>query len=185
MIVTLTGKKGSGKDTVGAHLKKYGFKRFALADPLKEACKILFNLSDEQVYHNKEEVSSEWNLTPREILQFVGTEMFRDTLPKLIPNIKNDFWAINLKGRIEEYLQKNPDAKIVVTDVRFPNELKVLNSINAKLISCSIVSNHHWAETSLDSHPSETQIVQTTHTIENNSSLKELYLQVDQLLKKL
>ena len=46
MIIGLTGKKESGKDTAGDYLVKYyKFKKDSFARPLKDACKILFHLT--------------------------------------------------------------------------------------------------------------------------------------------
>lgn len=51
MIIGLSGKAGSGKDTIGALLvATYRFKRTALADPLKQICKDVFDFSYEQCW---------------------------------------------------------------------------------------------------------------------------------------
>src|SRR5579863_3132559 len=51
VIIGITGRKRSGKDTVGNYLvEHYGFVKVSFADTLKEACKIIFGFSDEQVY---------------------------------------------------------------------------------------------------------------------------------------
>ena len=49
-IVGFLGNKGSGKDTCGSYLvEKYGYVRYAFGDPVKEVCKNLFNLSEDQL----------------------------------------------------------------------------------------------------------------------------------------
>ena len=40
----------------------------------------------------KEEPHPNWGVSPRAIAQFMGTEMFRDTVAKLLPSVENDFW---------------------------------------------------------------------------------------------
>lgn len=50
-IIGVSGFAGSGKDTFGAHLaKKYNFEPYALAKPLKEICRLVFDFSEEQLY---------------------------------------------------------------------------------------------------------------------------------------
>ena len=50
MLVGITGKAGSGKDTVGDYLvKSHGFKKIALADPIKRLVKDVFVLDEHTV----------------------------------------------------------------------------------------------------------------------------------------
>jgi len=49
MIIGITGKKRSGKDTVASCLvENYMFVKYSLADPIKEACKDIFGFSNNQ-----------------------------------------------------------------------------------------------------------------------------------------
>lgn len=51
MIFGISGKAGSGKDTVADLLvKEFGFVKVGLADPLKRICKEVFDFSDEQLW---------------------------------------------------------------------------------------------------------------------------------------
>ena len=65
-IIGFLGKKRCGKDTSGDYLiEKYGFVKYAFADPVKQICKILFDFSEDQLYGNKKEgVDFRWYLTP-------------------------------------------------------------------------------------------------------------------------
>lgn len=132
ILIGITGRKKSGKDTIGKFLiNEYGFVRVAFADALKEACKIVFGFTDEQVYDDrlKEIVDEYWNHSPREILQKVGTELFRDGLPKLCEHISNDIWIRSVDRKIKN-LRKEGHTRIVITDVRFPNELDYIQKLN-------------------------------------------------------
>lgn len=60
--------------------------------------------------------------TPREILQFVGTDLLRNC-------IAEDF-LVNLALDVV----KNTDGHIVITDARFPNERAALKSLGATLV---------------------------------------------------
>ena len=128
-IVGFTGFARSGKDTAGEYLcKHYGFTRVAFADALKEACRIIFGFSHDQLYGNlKEVVDKFWGHTPREILQKVGTELFREKLPEVCENINNNIWVNSVLRKIINYHEKDPaKTKFVITDVRFPNESKFI-----------------------------------------------------------
>src|SRR5690348_1154128 len=76
LVVTIAGKKFSGKDSIANRLvDKWGFWKLSLADPLKEAAKHIFLLSDRQLNEDlKEVVDLRWNLTPREIMQKLAHE---------------------------------------------------------------------------------------------------------------
>src|SRR5438045_2338658 len=105
MIIGILGFKRAGKDTVADYIvSNYGFEKMILSQPLKEACKILFNFTDEQLYGNlKEIVDSNWKTSPRKIMQYLGTDILRNDINKIIPNINNNFW-INLV--VNKYLIK-------------------------------------------------------------------------------
>ena len=63
MIIGLSGKKGSGKDTIAEYLcVQYGFINYGFGDPIKEIGRIMFDFTDEQLYGNKKET---WRSTTR------------------------------------------------------------------------------------------------------------------------
>ena len=85
-IIGFLGKKHSGKDTAGKYMiEKHGFKRYAFGDPVKEICKILFNLTREQltIPELKETIDKRWGLSPRQMFQRIGTEFGQFNLFKL------------------------------------------------------------------------------------------------------
>lgn len=187
MIIALCGKKGSGKDTTGAHLvEKHGYKRFALADPLKDVCAILFSLSHEQLNGDKE-APTFWGKSTREILQFVGTEMFREKLQELLPNIGDNFWALHLYSRLAGELRDNPKAKIVITDVRFENEISTLRMLCDKVVVWQIdrVVESDDPAKSGELHVSENQDLTIDGVVVNDVDIENLHLAVDELVSGL
>ena len=154
-IIGITGRKFSGKDTLGNYfVENYGFEKIAYADALKEAVRAIFDFNDEQLYGNKkEELDDFWEITPRQTLQFVGTDLFRNHIHELAPNIKKDIWIRVVKRKIANKLKKNPNAKFIITDVRFPDELeaiKDLGGITIKIQRNNISNDIHASEILID-----------------------------------
>lgn len=181
MIIGITGRKRSGKDTIGDYLvKNHGFIRIGFADTLKDICRIIFGFSDEQLYGDlKEEVDPYWNHSPREILQKVGTDLFRNHGPKVLKNLDKNIWIRSVQRKIEN-LQKEGHKNFVITDVRFDNELEFIKEVNG--VSIKVVRDLENNEFS--NHESEISIdkFETDHKIINNSTLENLYKNVEAIL---
>lgn len=131
ILIGVTGRKKSGKDTIGKYLiDNHGFVRVAFADSLKKACKHIFGFTDEQLYDDtlKEVVDEYWQHSPREILQKVGTELFRIELPRLCKNISSDIWIRSVDRKIKK-LRSEGHTRFVITDVRFDNELEYITKL--------------------------------------------------------
>jgi hypothetical protein len=126
-IIGFHGPAFSGKDTAASAIKKTypDTEVFAFAGPLKEACKILFNFSDAQLYDPilKEQIDKRWGKSPRQILQWLGTDILRNM-------INEDFFIMNMRQRIEDSEADN----IVISDVRFDNEAEFIRSLEGKVV---------------------------------------------------
>ena len=98
---------------------------FAFAGPLKQACGILFGFSYDQLHHPivKEQQDQRWGKSPREILQWLGTDILRT-------HINRDFFIMHMEHRIK---QSKADY-VVVSDVRFPNEAQFIKSMGGKVV---------------------------------------------------
>jgi|SRR5579872_5425097 len=185
-LIGITGRKRSGKDTIGEYLvKKCGFKRIAFADALKEACKIIFGFDNEQVYGDlKENVDDYWGHSPREILQIVGSELFRDRLPELCHNIHNDIWIKSVERQIRNLYNQGYN-KFVITDARFDNEIDFIKKFNGFtwkvirpcLMSIDNHSNTHQSEISIDNFICDYDFI-------NDSTIANLYDKVDKNLNQ-
>ena len=78
LVIGFAGKARSGKDTAGKYLvDEYQFLRYSFAQPLKDATKIMFHLTDKQI-ENKEKPAEPWGRSPRELYQKVGTDIARN-----------------------------------------------------------------------------------------------------------
>jgi len=174
MIIGLCGQKGSGKSEVARILvQNHGFTELAFADPLKEALVSVFGFSAEQLYGNlKETVDPYWNVTPREVLQVVGTELFRDALPRFIPSLDH-VWLRAMHKRLKELAGQN----IVVSDIRFPDELAL---VLGTIWRVDRPSGDNPSATQFTSHATEQLVCSNPSAIVNNDGpLADLERKVD------
>ena len=159
-LVGLSGKKRSGKDTLGDVFAQHGYQKYALADPIKDAAQTIFNFSDAQLNGDrKEEEDPYWNRTPREVMQHFGTDAFRSEYGP-------DVWVDSLFQRLRFELP----LRAVVTDVRFPNEVTGVQEVGGDVIRIDASerlssSDGHASETALDGYEGYDRVVQ------NNDSL--------------
>jgi hypothetical protein len=176
-VIGVMGKKFHGKDTVADHIvKNYGHDKISFADPLKEGCRQIFGLDDEQLYGSKKETIDEyWGVKPRTILQYVGTDLFRNQLMEIIPDLGKNVWI----KRMEKTFIDNPDKSYIVADVRFPNELEMIERHGGIVIKVNRPN-----QVSGDTHASETNIdkMDGDVLIQNDSTLDELYHRVNMVM---
>lgn len=136
MLIGILGRKRVGKDTVADYLcEKYGFRKLTLAQPLKDICKVAYDFSDEQLYGSlKEVIDDRIGVSPRIVYQYIGTEVFRKDINRIIPDIKNNFW-INLIAENYLEIKRNSDNDLVViSDVRFQNEIDKIHELGGIVI---------------------------------------------------
>lgn len=134
LIVGFGHRIGRGKDTSAdfalAYLKKKGYpcRKDAFAYSLKEGIgRLVFGFDDEQLYGKRKEVKDEfWGFTPRWALQQAGTEAMRN-------NLNYDIWAKTVARRA----LKDPESFIIISDVRFLNETKIVKELGGYLVKCN------------------------------------------------
>jgi len=129
MLVGILGLKGSGKDTIGNYLiENYNFEKIAYAGALKDAICCIFgwdrNMMEgatEESRKWREEIDPYWGFSPREMMQRIGTDLFRK-------QIKDDVWVKSLKLKLEKMTQDpfKMTTNVVITDCRFKNEIDVI-----------------------------------------------------------
>lgn len=186
LLIGIAGRKYSGKDTVGDMILEELYEddlhtvKKSFADPLKEACRSVFGFDDEQLYGSKKEVVDEyWDITPRAAFQYVGTEMFRKMTGNLIPDVGEDIWVKSM----ERYIKENSDKNIIIPDVRFQNELDMINDNGGfifKIVRPSLEST--------DTHASEINcdtLVGVDGIIINDGTVDELAKKVHRKLSNL
>jgi hypothetical protein len=207
-IIAICGFMGSGKDTVADYLVNFhGYKRESFANSLKDAVSVVFGW-DRELLEGRTKVSREWretkdewwskrlkrDITPRYVLQYWGTEVVRR-------GFHDDMWVASLENRL---LHSKDD--IVITDCRFPNEIKALKNIGATVLRVKRGPEPEWYEHAknynkgmkrigwalgrdelekANVHASEYSWVGSKfdHVIENDATLDDLYATVEDILK--
>lgn len=156
-IIAFAGRKQSGKTTCSQFVAKYfngiiepfnGAKIYNFADPLKQdICMNILGLTHNQCYGEDIDKNThtdiEWDgikLTAREVMQFVGTDIFR--------KMKPDVWA---GATIAKIYREQPQLAIIA-DCRFPNEVDVVKNAGGLVIKLTRnpYNSSHSSETALD-----------------------------------
>ena len=210
MIIGVCGFIGSGKDTIADYLTNFhGFRRESFANTLKDAVSAVFGWDrtmlegrTKQAREWREQVDPWWaerlnmpNLTPRWVLQYWGTEVCRR-------GFHDDIWIASLENK----LRASTD-NIVISDCRFPNEIKSIRDAGGIIVwvkrgelpewyedavsaNKGEVGNFSWATSrsrleKAGIHASETAWVGTKfdYVLENNSSIDELFAQTSEIIK--
>jgi len=197
MIIAISGLIGSGKDTVADYLVNlHEFRRESFAGNLKNAMCEIFGW-DREMLEGRSKSSREWreqvdewwakrlnmpHLTPRWILQHVGTDVIRG-------HFHDDMWLASLENKL-----RKTDDDIIISDVRFKNEVKMLKDLGAVCVEVTRGDRPAWYQYALEGdtkkletlkvHRSEYDWIGTKFdaTLDNNGTLDELYKQVEDLL---
>jgi len=203
MIVGIAGFIGSGKDTIADYLITFkGFKRMSYAGPLKDAVASIFNW-DRELLEGMTKYSREWrdavdpwwaerlqipHLTPRWVLQQWGTEVGRRAF-------HDDIWIASIENQL-----RHAKDDIVISDCRFPNELKSIKRAGGITIRVNRGANPEWYDAAVqfnrgnkhalellkefNVHASEYSSVGLPydHYIDNNGSIDDLHRKVDSII---
>jgi hypothetical protein len=174
-VLVLIGKAGAGKDTVAGMIYDMVSSprphAFRFSEPLKELCETVFGWSAKALgdLNYKEEVlpmvlkriDGSSMRTRREVLQYIGTDVFRTMDPEV--------W-ISAALRIAAGRASMFDCSgFICTDCRFPNELEALKKHFGEIRvvrlvkdnGSQITSSQHASERMIDSLPFD-----ETHAIE-------------------
>ena len=136
-LIAITALRGSGKDTTADYIiKNYpNWEKDSFAGTLKDAVSAIFGLDrkmlagetaeDRAIREKPDEYWSEklgYEVTPRMLLQKIGTDILRDCFDKNI-------WINSLEHKL-----MNTDKNAIITDCRFKNEIDALKELGAIFI---------------------------------------------------
>lgn len=203
MIIGICGFIGSGKDTIADYLVNFHeFRRDSFASTLKDAVAAVFGW-DRELLEGRTKAAREWReqqddwwtnrlgrvITPRWVLQYWGTEVCRS-------GFHDDIWIASLENKL-----RNSSDNIVISDCRFPNEIKSIKAAGGIVVWVKRGELPEWynyavmandgdiaARIELDRfkvHASETAWVGTKfdEIVDNNGSIEDLYNQVKNLVQ--
>jgi hypothetical protein len=147
MIIGVCGLIGSGKDTIADYLVNFHeFRRESFANTLKDAVSAVFGW-DRTMLEGRTKEAREWreqvdpwwaerlnmpNLTPRLMLQLWGTEVCRR-------GFHDDIWIASLENKL-----RTTKDNVVISDCRFPNEIKSIKDAGGMIIRVKRGVNPHW-----------------------------------------
>lgn len=180
-IIGFLGGKQSGKDTASRYIiETLRYKKYAFGDPVKDICKILFCLDNEQLnnHDKKEEVDQRWGISPRQMFQRIGTELGQFHIYKLFPELKDKLNYRQLWVRLFEEWMKTHNDDIVISDVRFIHEIKCIQKYGGIIVKIdrSLDTNDmHVSEQELDKIPDD----MIDYVIKNNYTKDDLFSQID------
>ena len=205
MIIGICGFIGSGKDTAADYLVGFhGFRRDSFAGTLKDAVSAVFGWDRELIEGRtpearawREQVDTWWaerlqmpHLTPRWILQHWGTEVCRE-------HFHDDIWIAALEARLARRADHT-----VISDVRFPNEIKAIRAQGGRILWIQRGVIPHWYDIACKAnrgdkaaqrwlsdnkiHASETSWAGADFdaTINNNGRIDELYTTLRTLVQE-
>ena len=209
MIIGVCGFIGSGKDTIADYLTNFhGFRRESFANTLKDAVAAVFGW-DRVLLEGRTKQAREWreqrdewwsnrlgmDITPRWVLQYWGTEVCRR-------GFHDDIWIASLENKL-----RNSTDDVVISDCRFPNEIKSIRDAGgiivwvkrgalpqwydwAESVNKGEIQNFTWATSKArleqaGIHASETAWVGTDFDaiLENDGSIDDLFEKVKNLVE--
>ena len=156
MIIAFAGRKQSGKTTaceftanVFSQTTQQNSAIYNFADPLKKMCIDIFGLTYEQCYgtddQKNEYVNCKWPdseevMSAREVMQYVGTNVFR----KMQHNVCSEATIRKIKD------ENLPLA--LIADCRFPNEVEAVRNAGGLVVKLqrNIYNSSHESEIALD-----------------------------------
>ncbi len=136
MIIGITGLISSGKGTVADILvNEHNFTKLSFADKLKDGVATIFGW-DRAMLEGDTTESRNWRetgdtfwtnetgreITPRLVLQEFGTDCMR-----------NGFYDGVWVSLVKQEIINNPQNNYIIPDVRFPNEIQIIKSLDGEI----------------------------------------------------
>jgi hypothetical protein len=196
MIIGICGLIGSGKGTVADILvENHNFKKLSFADKLKDGVASVFDWDRDLLEGDtdrsriwREKTDQFWTeetgfeVTPRLVLQLFGTDCMRN-------GFFDGIWVSLVKKQILE----NPDTDWVIPDVRFPNEMRMINSVQGQVWQVRRGDLPQWfydrrdhGEKPENVHPSEWAWIESNSSfdqiVSNDTTLEDLQKKVQSII---
>lgn len=164
-LIGISGFAHSGKDSFAKFLKKENkdIKITSFAKPIKKIMIKCLGFTKKQVYDQKkkEKIDRFWEISPRKLMQLIGTEMFRKIF-------RDDIWI----KVFDKKFRKSKNKFFIIPDVRFDNEAEAIKRNGGVIIKIerkhdNVVGKDHESEKGIDEKFIHIKV-------DNNGSLSEL-----------
>ena len=193
MLIVLSGKKGSGKDTIADMFVEKGWIKVAFAQFIKKALVELMGW-DESILNNqkKEENDDYWGISPRFMMQFLGTEVLRNSLGnKLSQSISYQGKEYQASFHIKRLHQLiipllKAKKKVIIVDARFQDEIdyvKWMGGITIGIRGRENLNNYsnHSSEKDIDNFKNIDLIIDNSGTLESLTNKIKNVIESDNL----
>lgn len=203
IVVAFWGFEGSGKNYTASLLEKEGFAAVSFAENLKRCVAVIFGWEYEMLEGItnesriwREQVDEFWSkelnmpkLTPRQVLQKIGTDAMRN-------HFHEGIWVASLKRK----LALMPNTNIVITDCRFPSEADEIRKWGGHVIAVERRSAiPSWYDMFIELkctpeefykshkvHPAETSMIGYPHfsgKVRNDGDCNDLFVELFRCLR--
>lgn len=185
--IALIGRMRSGKDSTAERLvSEHGYTRLAFADPLRE---MALRLNPIVGLHSAPETRL------GDVVRVLGWDGAKEQFPEVrrvlqhigqgVRDLDPDFWLRGLKGRYYA-AQRAKSAPVVITDVRYRNEVVMLEALGFATVrvtrpSSGAAVTMSQVRAALISHRSETELDgwPCAYQLRNDGTLADLASDVD------
>lgn len=171
--LAICGAARSGKDTMAGYATLfYDMQPFAFADDMKQSYYSVFGLSE-----NKDREGLIW---------------YGEMCCQRDPNV----WIRKVERKIDEYIRRNPQGRVIITDARKPPEFEWLRANGYVIIRVNadeeirrqrmIEKGDKFSEVDLN-HPTETYLqgIAVDYEISNNGSINDATAQFDVIAREI
>jgi hypothetical protein len=175
-IIAICGRRRTGKDVIADYIcNKYQYSNVKFAQPLKDAIKVLFGFSEDQIEKYKDKDDDFWKTSPRKVMQFIGTEIMQYEIQRLIPHTNRHFFVNSL-------LKRHNNQNIVISDMRFLHEYNEIKKKGALVIK--VIRPFSEKDNNIDFHSSEKEVdeITTDYTIINDGDINTLYKKIEKVI---
>jgi dephospho-CoA kinase len=201
MLIGICGFQSAGKDTIADYLvKEHGFIKMSFASKLKDIIATMFGWPRDKLEgltkedrEWREQVDYWWSktlkmqqLTPRYVMQYFATDLFRN---KFHP----DIWVKIVENDLNKLLEQGTNQNIVISDCRFENEINMIIRLGGKIIQVYRDPPYWFHKYRQGENPNEIRYIHRSeiewircyrdYDVENDGTIEELHQKILQVIK--